>query len=142
MPQSGLRAVPWQGGHSEGHLDSFPETLPPSSLSLPALPHPHKGIFSNRAISEKGERAGRLAVWPISASVTPLQPGIGRVLVAKETLTSGRLTTLEAAGTAAPQSCGGRGPAPALGQQGPSLPGGREPSSTKATAVFSFWPYS
>lgn len=80
--------VPWQGGHSEGQLDSFTETLPPSSLSLPALPHPHKGIFQTEPFLRK-VKGLEVTVWPISASVTPLQPGIGRVLVAKETLTSG-----------------------------------------------------
>lgn len=66
----------------------FRDTAPFFPKSPCPAPPPQRH-FSNRAISEKGERAERLAVWPISASATPLQPGIGRVLVAKETLTSG-----------------------------------------------------
>lgn len=83
--------MPWKSGHSEGELGSGVLRHWPSSPSLPP-PHPssppppplHKSIFLT-AISGKDERAGSLAVWTISASVTPLQPGKGRVLVATET---------------------------------------------------------
>lgn len=62
------------------HRPSLP-TLPPP------IPTPQRQFSSQPFLRKVKERAGSLAGWPVSASVASLQPGRGRVLVAKETLT-------------------------------------------------------
>lgn len=56
----------------------------------PSHPDPAKAFFSTEPFLRKVERKGCKPGCPVSASVASLQPGRGRrVLVAKETLTSG-----------------------------------------------------